>query len=147
MMEIWIQAGHIWTASVAIAPAKGEYMDILLTPDGDLKIDERGDISLTDSIRQAIRIRLLWFFDEWRFEPGWGIPYFEKVFVKNPNLLRIRSIIRREILAVDGVDSVNSIDITVIPATRSAAISFVVRIGNENFREEVTIFEQIRPNA
>jgi hypothetical protein len=33
--------------------------DILLTSDGDLKIDEQGDISLTDSIRQAIRIRLL----------------------------------------------------------------------------------------
>jgi len=122
-------------------------LDILLTLDGDLRINETGDIELTDSIRQAIRIRLLWFFSEWRFEPEWGIPYFEQVFIKNPNLLRIRSIIRAEILAVDGVDSVRSIDISVDTVKRNAAISFVVLIGNEDYRDEVVIIEKIRPNT
>lgn len=32
--------------------------DILLTADGDLAIGETGDISITDSVRQAIRVRL-----------------------------------------------------------------------------------------
>jgi hypothetical protein len=119
-------------------------MDILLSLDGDLIISERGDISLTDSIRQAIRIRLLWFFSEWRFEPHWGIPYFEQVFIKNPNITRIRGIIRREIMTVEGVDSVASVNIHVDTVSRRAGINFTVKIGNDNYSDEVLIFEKIR---
>ena len=125
-------------------------MDLLLDLDGDLIINETGDIELTDSIRQAIKIRLLWFAAEWRFDTEAGIPYFEKVFVKNPNLLKIRGIVRAQIIAVDGVDSVQSIDISVDKITRSALISYVVHIGNDNFKDEVRIFErvkEVRPNT
>ena len=41
--------------------------DILLTLDGDLSVSERGDIALTDGVRQSVRIRLQWFLGEWRF--------------------------------------------------------------------------------
>ena len=78
-------------------------LDILLTRDGDLHIDEWGDIKLTDSVRQAVRIRLQWFFNEWRFAPEYGVPYFEDVFIKNPDLLRIRRIVRDEAMSVEGV--------------------------------------------
>ena len=122
-------------------------MDVLLDLEGDLKTSGHGDIILTNSIRQAIRIRLLWFFSEWRFEPGWGIPYFEQVFVKNPNMLRIRAIIRNEIMAVEGVDGVRSITISVDTVHRSAIVSFVVSIGNEDHGDEVTILEKIWTNT
>lgn|GEM_PF-3755842 len=61
----------------------GLVFDILLTPDGDLNITENGDIQLPESVRQAIRIRLLWFFSEWRFAPEIGVPYFEDFLIKN----------------------------------------------------------------
>ena len=68
--------------------------DILLTADGGLAIGETGDISITDSVRQAIRVRLRWFFQEWRLGPEIGIPYYEEILVKNPNNLRIKQSIR-----------------------------------------------------
>ena len=41
-------------------------IDLKLDVTGDLELSAAGDISATDSIMQAVRIRLLWFFGEWR---------------------------------------------------------------------------------
>lgn len=113
--------------------------DILLTADGDLAIGETGDISITDSVRQAIRVRLRWFFQEWRLGPEIGIPYYEEILVKNPNNLRIKQIIRDEILTVEEVDDVRNIVLAVDPKERTAVVSFTVAVGDEILREEVLI--------
>ena len=47
-------------------------MDILLNSSGDLYISETGDIALGNSVSQKIRIRLLWFEGEWRWDTGEG---------------------------------------------------------------------------
>ena len=44
-------------------------IDFKLSPDWDLELSAVGDISATDSIVQAVRVRLLWFFQEWRLGP------------------------------------------------------------------------------
>ena len=113
--------------------------DILLTSDGDLVISEQGDISLTDSIRQAVRIRLLWFFNEWRFAPQFGVPYFEEILIKNPNSLRVRSIIRNEAMSVEGVLDAINITVTLDKVTRKAVIVLDVVTDEETFRMEVPI--------
>ena len=115
-------------------------MDILLTENGDIRL-ENTDISLTQSIRQAIKIRLQWFFAEWRFERSWGVPYFENVVIKNPNLQQIKQIIRKEISAVDGVQSVNQVEISHERAARQAKITFSVTIHGEKFQDEIIVFE------
>ena len=51
-------------------------IDLKLDATGDLELSAAGDISATDSIVQAVRIRLLWFFGEWRLMPSLGFPYF-----------------------------------------------------------------------
>lgn len=113
--------------------------DILLTPDGDLYVNETGDIELTTSIRQAVIIRLKWFFEEWRFAPEFGVPYFEEIFVKNPNDMRIRQIIREECMTVDGVSDVRNIKLTVNPVTREATISLKIVTLEQSYMEEVKI--------
>lgn len=113
-------------------------LDILLTPTGDLNITDHGDIQLTESVRQAIRIRLLWFFSEWRFA-SFGIPYFEEVFVKNPNIRRIRAIIRREVMSVREVRDIHNIRININQQNRAARISFTAVTDEETYREEVEI--------
>lgn len=60
--------------------------DLLLTSDGDLCIDDNANVEITDSVIQEIQIRLRWFLGEWKINPEWGLPYYEQVFVKNPNL-------------------------------------------------------------
>ena len=85
-------------------------VDILLTRDGDLKLNETGDIDITNSVRQAIQIRLRWFRTEWRLGPELGIPYFEEILVKNPVENRIKNIFREALLEVDGVKEVKKIN-------------------------------------
>jgi len=75
--------------------------DILLNRDGDLYIGDDGDIAITDSVRQAVKIRLQWFLYEWKFYPDTGVPYFEDILVKNPSIDKIRGILRDEIMSVD----------------------------------------------
>ena len=57
--------------------------DLLLNIGGDLYIDPAtGDIEITDSVEQAIQIRLRWFIAEWWLGPGYGIPYWEEVLIE-----------------------------------------------------------------
>lgn len=100
--------------------------DIQLTTDGDLYINDKFDIQATDSIAQAIRIRLRWFFAEWRFAPKRGVKYFEYVFVKRPNGQVITPMIKSIITGVDGVASVDSLSLEINKSTRRAVIKFAV---------------------
>lgn len=115
-------------------------LDILLTPGGDLNINEQGDIALTESIRQAVRIRLLWFFNEWRFAVEFGVPYFENILIKNPDIEQIRRIVRDEAMSVDGVLDVRNITVTVNKQARSATIWLDIVVAEETYREEVLIY-------
>ena len=114
--------------------------DILLDRDGDLNINEWGDISLTDSVRQAVRIRLLWFLEEWRFAPSFGVPYYEEILVKNPNLQRIRRIIMDEVLSVEEVRDVRNVTIDLDKKTRSAKVMLDIVLDEETYREEVQVY-------
>jgi hypothetical protein len=115
--------------------------DLKLDANGDLEISDTGDISITDSINQAVRVRLLWFAEEWRLGPDIGFPYFEEVFVKNPSEAKIRHLIRETVMEVDGVTDVNAIDLTVDKKTRSASIAVTFSTDEDTFREEVTIWQ------
>lgn len=113
--------------------------DILLTPYGDLNITEFGDITLTESVRQAVRIRLLWFFSEWRLGPEFGVPYFEEFFIKNPNIMLIRSIVREQVKSVDDVIEVRNLSIDLNKQTRLLVIRFIFVTSEETYREEVMV--------
>lgn len=113
--------------------------DILLDNGGDLKITDSGDIVLTESVRQAVLIRLRWFFAEWRFAPDFGVPWFEDVLIKNPDDARVRQLIREECMAVDGVKDVRGITLTVDPVTREAVIYMKIITAEQTYTEEVKI--------
>lgn len=107
--------------------------------DGDLLVTESGDIEVTESLRQAILIRLRWISGEWRLGPGMGFPYYEHVFVKNPDLQLIRRLIRDEVMKVDGVRSVSVTKATYNEQERTLRIRFTVATDLERFDEEVTL--------
>lgn len=114
-------------------------LDILLDSGGDLKVSETGDISLTESVRQAIRIRLLWFLGEWRLGPLLGLDYWGTVLVKNPNLVKIRQAIRNEIMSVEEVIAVNDLQLAYDQKARTLAVNFEAVTNEETFRDEVKI--------
>lgn len=116
-------------------------LDIKLNADGDIDVSAVGDISLTESVRQAIFIRLRWIYNEWRLGPEMGFPWFEEVFVKNPNTVKIRQLVRDEIMQVDEVKDAKVETVTYDRAKRAATFVYTATVDEETFREEVTLYE------
>jgi hypothetical protein len=111
----------------------------LLDNSGDLMVSDTGDIALTQSVRQAVLVRLRWIYGEWRLGPEMGFPWFEEVFKKNPNTLKIRQLVREEILKVDGVTNAAVKTVEYDKERRTATFAYTVVVGQETYEEEVTL--------
>lgn len=109
-------------------------MDIALDPKGDLYISSQGDIALTDSLAQKIRIRLLWLAEEWRWDREEGLPYREELFVKNPDTDSFARRIREAIFEVEGVTGIRDVSVNVDSRTREAQIKYVVLTEKETIK-------------
>lgn len=114
-------------------------MDIMLDSGGDLLVTKVGDIVLENSTVQKIRIRLLWFEGEWRWNVDEGLPYMENLLVKNPDTDYFESIVREKIFEVDEVVDVKDVHITYDNKTRDAVIRYVALTDHETIKEEVRI--------
>ena len=114
-------------------------MDILLDHDGDMHLSEDGDIVLNESIAQKIRIRLLWFEGEWKWNLEEGLPYMESLLMKNPDIDYFESMIRSKIFEVDEVTNVDDVSIDFDSRTRNAIIRYTAYTDEEVIKEEVNI--------
>ena len=114
-------------------------MDILLDRSGDLLLSDTGDIVLNDSVAQKIRIRLLWFEGEWKWDREEGIPYFDQLLVKNPNLDYFESVIRDRIFEIDEITDVKNVEITFKREKGNAVMKFVALPVRETIKDEVVI--------
>lgn len=113
--------------------------DLLLDKDGDLVVTQNGDVSLTDSVRQAIFIRLRWFLGEWKFNTSFGLPYFSQVFIKNPSTVTIEQLFRQQILSVAEVISIESLSVQMNRRLRICTVQFRVQTTQGAIEEEVSI--------
>lgn len=118
-------------------------MDIMLDATGDLFISQNGDILLKNSVAQKIRIKLLWFEGEWRWNTSEGMPYFAHLLVKNPDVDYFESVVREKIFEVDEVVDVKDVQITYDSKTRGAVIWYIALTDEETIKEEVKIKCQI----
>ena len=114
-------------------------MDILLDSSGDLFLSERGDIRLEDSVRQKIRIRVLWFFGEWRWDEEMGLPYYENLLVKNPDLEHFEDALREAVFDVDEVVEVADVEVSYDSRSREAVIAYTAVTDLETIKEEMRI--------
>ena len=113
--------------------------DILLNDEHDIYIDNTGDIRLTDSVRQAVKIRLLWILGEWKFAPSFGAPYFSEILVKAPSIERIKHILHDEAVSVAEVIDVKNINVVIDKRTRTAKATLDIITTEQTYREEVLI--------
>lgn len=114
-------------------------VDILLDPVGDLYISPTGDIRLEDSVAQKIRIRLLWFEGEWRWDTEEGMPYFDRLLIKNPDTDYFESLVRQRIFEVTEVTEVKEVSVAYDRRLREAVIRYTALTDLETIREEVRI--------
>ena len=114
-------------------------MDILLSTDGDIKLAD-ADIELTESVAQKISIKLRWFANEWKFNRNFGVPYYEDIFVKQYDLEYIRQLLEEEILSVEEVSGIKTLDLTVDNERRALSVSSEVLLkSGETEKSEVII--------
>lgn len=114
-------------------------MDILLDESGDLIVTKQGDIKIGNSVSQKIRIALLWFEDEWRWNKENGLPYQNELFVKNPDIDSFESLVRNKIFEIEEITDVVDVSITYDRANRKATIRYVAKTDLETIRDEVKI--------
>lgn len=114
-------------------------MDILLDSNGDLYISPKGDIELKNSVAQKIRIKLLWFVGEWRWNKDEGMPYRDNLLIKNPDTDYFEGVIREKIFEVSEVTEVRDVSVIYDRKTRTARIRFVAITDLETIKDEIII--------
>lgn len=122
-------------------------MDILLDSNGDLYVSPQGDIALGNSVAQKIRIRLLWFESEWRWDVDEGLPYMSDLLIKNPDIDTFESIVRSKIFEVEEVTDVREVLIAYDRQTRIATIRYTALTDYETIKEEVKLNVGLRSDG
>ena len=101
-------------------------MDLKLDATGDLELID-GETSLTDgttAIAQDMTIRLKTFLGEWFLDQRIGLPYFQTILVKNPNLPVIQTIFRQAVLETTGIIGISDFEFNFDTSVRQLSISF-----------------------
>lgn len=113
--------------------------DLLLDPlTHDLDLVD-GDMVLGADVAQAVKIRLLFIRGEWFLNNLQGIPYFEQVFIKAPNLSHIASIFRQTIVDTPGVNELLQFNLDFDGNTRVFTLIWAADT-DEGEIDEVTTF-------
>jgi hypothetical protein len=106
--------------------------DFLLDESNDLAIGT--DFILTgdqaNAVKQLIMIELRTILGEWFLDQSKGLPYFSSVLGKNPNKHYLATLFKNALLALPQIKQVQSLEVNIISATRTAAVSFVVELHN-----------------
>lgn len=110
-------------------------MDILLdTTTHDIKLTMVNgllELTLTDgpaAVEQDWKIRMWTFKGEWFADQRIGVPYFQNILVKNPDLTLIGSIFRRVALSTTGIAAVLDLTMGFERVSRNLTVAIEVRL-------------------
>jgi hypothetical protein len=99
---------------------------------GDLVI-ENADLVLTtgsDAVRQHLLQRLRTFMGEWFLNLDAGLPYFQNILIKDPNLNAIDGVIKNVIIDTPGVLELLSFDMNYDSSTQALELTFSVQVSD-----------------
>lgn len=102
---------------------------LLETAGHDLALVDGNLVLCTDvrAIASHVESRLRFFLGEWFLDLREGMPYFQEVLVKNPDISVVRSLLSRVILETPGVTTLDTADFTYDPAERT--LFYSIRFG------------------
>ena len=93
----------------------------------DIYLDANGQIALTQTpLDQRIDCRLRTFLGEFWLDVTLGIPYFQEILKKNPDMQAVRAAFAAEIQKVSGVKVLNSLEVSMDRALRKLTVTFNV---------------------
>ena len=91
----------------------------LIIADGDLIA-----IDNAERVAQQIKIQLLTWLGEWFLDITHGVPYLDYILVKNPNIELARSIFKEQIMKVDDVNDVTSLEVYYNATERTMIVEY-----------------------
>lgn len=98
-----------------------------LTHDLDLSTNDAEIIDGVDAIAQNLRIRYRFFLGEWFLDVRQGIPYYERILIKNPEFADVNAILREVALTTPGVAEVDRFDSEFDGASRELRVDLWAR--------------------
>lgn len=103
-------------------------MNLALDPiNHDVYLDASGQIALAATpLDQRIDCRLRTFLGEFWLDQTIGIPYFQEILKKNPDMDAVRAAFASEIQKVPGVQTLDSLEVTRDRASRKLTVIFRV---------------------
>lgn len=98
-----------------------------LTNELELKNNDLQIVGGRAAIRQDVAQTLKFLYGEWFLDTTKGIPYFQSILVKGPDLNAIQAIFINAILSVNGVLELQDFRFGFDAPTRALSISFQAR--------------------
>lgn len=107
-------------------------VNLFLAPETyDLSLTSAKNLRLTadmgEFLSQKIETVLKTFSGEWFLNPDLGIPYFDKILIKQADLDDINSIFKSAVQNIEEVDEVLSFETDFNAGTRTYEVTFKVR--------------------
>lgn len=103
-------------------PNSGTFRDLSLTASNDL-----ATVDLAAGTKQDILTALRVYLGEWFLDTTVGVPYYQTIFVKNPDQALVNAAFINTISKVPGVIAITAFSTTTNSLTRLMEISFTVR--------------------
>lgn len=110
--------------------------DILIDPiTGDITLAD-GDVSLADglaAIAQRVRDAFLTVKGEWFLDTTYGVPYFDDILVKNPNLAVVKArFIEAANEAIDGEATLAELEVSFRSSDRELDVTALIKLGDDS---------------
>lgn len=106
------------------------------TTENDLALDKGQLVLVTDVAEEAaivLRNRFRFVKGEYFLDVRQGVPYFDVVFVKNPDVLLVRQVFRDVILSVQGIKKIIDLRTSLDAKTRKLSFFFRAQADNGKF--------------
>lgn len=117
-------------------------IDLALNPSTNDLLFENFDFSFVDGINQIaqnLNIRLRFFQGEWFLDTLAGIPYYQFIFVKNPNQIQVDSFLTQEIYNTDGITGITSFASNFDGQSREFSVNFTASTESETLEMEILL--------
>lgn len=99
---------------------------------GELRV-ENGNMVIVDGIdsdRQDLETFLRLFQGEWFLDETEGVPYFQEILKKNPNLITVDALFKAAILGRPSVTSLTTFNLNFDNAARELFLDFTALTGS-----------------
>lgn len=110
-------------------------MDLRLdTTTGDLYLDSTGSttsVTGREAIAQHVLIRLRFFLGEWFLDRREGVPYWEQILVRNPDIAAVQEAFRQTVARTPGIASVRTLVLALDGPSRTLTISRLDAVTTE----------------